>query len=202
MILHMDVQFWDQRYAAHEFVYGQAPNEFLREQLTKLKPGLALFPAEGEGRNALYAASLGWTVFAFDQSKVARDKALALAAERNITIRYDVKGLDEFRGDHTYDMVGLFYVHMPSDLRHQVHAELLKALKPGGVVILECFSERQLEHDSGGPKDPDMLMNIDKLLNDFSGLDHLLVAESLVTLDEGTFHRGTASVMRLTGQKP
>lgn len=139
----MDAKFWDDRYGAHASVYGMAPNAFLKENLVGMRPGTALFPAEGEGRNALFAASLGWKVFAFDQSKVAQEKALAAAARAGLRIEYEVIGLEHFPEVHFpegYDLIGLFYVHMPSTLRKVFHARMLKNLAPGGTLILECFS--------------------------------------------------------------
>jgi hypothetical protein len=62
------MDFWDQRYSQSDFVYGKKPNEYLKAKLVDLKPGRILFPAEGEGRNAIFAAKLGWDVFAFDSS--------------------------------------------------------------------------------------------------------------------------------------
>lgn len=198
----MDAKFWDDRYGAHASVYGMAPNAFLKENLVGMRPGTALFPAEGEGRNALFAASLGWKVFAFDQSKVAQEKALAAAARAGLRIEYEVIGLEHFPEVHFpegYDLIGLFYVHMPSTLRKVFHARMLKNLAPGGTLILECFSPHQLEYSSGGPKDPDMLYTVDQALEDFSSLQNLQVSESEVVLDEGQFHQGPASVIRVMG---
>ena len=200
----MDKEFWNERYGAHESVYGIAPNAFLKEMLVGSSQGKALFPAEGEGRNALYAASLGWRVTAFDQSAVAREKALAAASRAGLILDYELMALEDFPEVHFpegYDLIGLFYVHMPAQLRRDVHARLLKNLKQGGVLILECFSPRQLEFSSGGPKDPDMLYTVDQALADFSTLSDLRISEEIVDLDEGPFHQGRASVIRLIGTK-
>jgi SAM-dependent methyltransferase len=202
----MDANFWDARYAEHASVYGTEPNAFLKEQLKGRKPGTALFPAEGEGRNALYAASLGWKVKAFDQSTVARDKALARAAKAGLELDYELLSLPDFRKApirevDAYDLVGLFYVHMPEPLRRSFHAEMVDVLKPGGILILECFSERQLEYNSGGPKEISMLNSVEKALEDFSSLADLHISEMVVDLDEGPFHKGPASVLRVTGSK-
>lgn len=77
---------WDKRYSSEEFAYGEEPNKYLKQQLDKLKVGTILFPAEGEGRNAVYAALLGWNVFAFDISKEGKKKALQLAKSNNVMI--------------------------------------------------------------------------------------------------------------------
>ena len=81
-------QFWDQRYAENETVYGFTPNQFFKQFIDGRKPGSILLPAEGEGRNAVFAARLGWEVDAFDSSSVARKKALDFAAKENVTKLY------------------------------------------------------------------------------------------------------------------
>ncbi len=198
----MDAKFWDERYRAYDSVYGAAPNAFLKDELVKMKPGRALFPAEGEGRNALFTASLGWKVRAFDQSSVARDKALATAKRAGLELDYIVLSSEHFPEvdfPEGYDLIGLFYAHMPSSVRKGFHAKLLKNLAPYGRLLLECFSPRQLEFSSGGPKDADLLYPVGQALEDFSSLSDLHVSEMLVELDEGPFHQGTASVIRVNG---
>ncbi|HSL87766.1 MAG TPA: hypothetical protein VK870_00530, partial [Ignavibacteriaceae bacterium] len=78
--------FWDERYSAEEYVYGKDPNEFFEEHLSKLNPGRLLLPGEGEGRNAIFAAKLGWQVDANDQSIVAKSKAEKLAHAYGVNI--------------------------------------------------------------------------------------------------------------------
>lgn len=70
---------WNDRYSKNGFAFGEAPNDYLKEQLEKLDTGTILFPAEGEGRNAVFAAKLGWTVSAFDISVEGKNKAILLA---------------------------------------------------------------------------------------------------------------------------
>src|SRR5687768_5721230 len=77
---------WNERYSKHEFAYGEQPNNYLKEQLEKLDVGTILFPAEGEGRNAVFAAKLGWTVSAFDISVEGKNKALRLAKTNKVKI--------------------------------------------------------------------------------------------------------------------
>lgn len=90
-------EFWDSRYANEEYAYGIRPNKFLKQELLKLKPKSILFPAEGEGRNAVFAAKNGWKVKAFDFSVSAQEKALKLANQQNTTIDYETVGFDDFK---------------------------------------------------------------------------------------------------------
>lgn len=75
-------QFWNERYSQAEYVYGETPNVFFAAQLDKLSAGTIILPCEGEGRNAVYAASQGWEVKAFDASEAGQKKALLLAEKK------------------------------------------------------------------------------------------------------------------------
>lgn len=193
--------FWDQRYAENETVYGNEPNQFFKQFIDKKKPGSILLPAEGEGRNAVYAASKGWKVNAFDFSKVAREKALELARRKSVHINYDVIAIDQFKAVEQYDAVALIYVHLPPETRVAFHQEILKAIKPGGFVLLEAFSKEQLELESGGPRDATLLYDAPSLCKDFQSLHMMTCHQKDLELDEGAFHKGPANVLRLTGQK-
>jgi 2-polyprenyl-3-methyl-5-hydroxy-6-metoxy-1,4-benzoquinol methylase len=87
-------EFWNERYALKEYVYGTEPNVFFKTQITKLSPGKILFPAEGEGRNAVHAARLGWDVYAFDSSNEAKKKSELLAKKQSVKINYRVNDLE------------------------------------------------------------------------------------------------------------
>lgn len=215
---------WDERYASEDYIYGTEPNAFFREHLALLPPGRILLPADGEGRNAVYAASRGWDVHAFDQSGEGRMKALALAAARGVSIHYDIADLADAEAFHladsantgidsitgvvdaavsrgAFDAVGLFFVHMPEPLRHAVHARCVAALRQGGSILLEAFTPDQLRNGSGGPKDTALLYTAELLRDDFAALDITLLEEVTIPLDEGALHRGEACVVRLAGRK-
>ena len=196
-------EFWDERFGAEEYAYGIEPNAFFKEQIDRLPAGRLLLPAEGEGRNAVYAARLGWEVTAFDQSIEGRKKALQLAQRSGLSIEYQKAAWEEAdltEGD--FDAVGLVFAHMPPDQRTAFHRRLLRCLIPGGWVILEGFAEAQLGYSSGGPKNLPMLFSREKLLFDFESLEELELFEAEVNLDEGPYHQGPAAVIRLTGRKP
>ena len=194
----MQAEFWDQRYNTSEFVYGIEPNSFLAGILQGDPPGRLLLPAEGEGRNAVYAARLGWQVDAVDSSSTGRDKALALARQAGIAIEYTLADLVSWQPPlASYDMVGLIYLHLPSAVRQEVHRRLATAVKPGGTLVLEAFSQSQLGNSSGGPQNLDMLYTLADLREDFTGLNIRSLAEATVTLDEGAGHQGRAQVIRL-----
>jgi 2-polyprenyl-3-methyl-5-hydroxy-6-metoxy-1,4-benzoquinol methylase len=198
----MDKEYWNNRYKTNESVYGHQPNRFFKEQLLKLKPGKLLLPAEGEGRNALFAASIGWNVIAFDFSVEARNKALAAAALNHLTIDYTIQDFGEIKlPEQTYDAIGIIYVHQQPALRKAFHQQCVKALKSGGVLIFEAFSKEQINNTSGGPKDMSMLHSIETLLEDFEGLHISHGKTEDIFLNEGEFHSGRAAVVRLVATK-
>ena len=175
--------FWNQRYATHETVYGKAPNLYFKSILDSLTPGSLLMPAEGEGRNAVYAASLGWKVEAFDYSSVAQEKALQLAEANDVTIKYDVLEQNEFKANTQYAAIGLIYVHLPTKERFVFHQKMIDALLPGGVLIIEAFSKAQINNASGGPKDIEQLYSLDQLKQDFASLNCIQAVEIEIDLE-------------------
>jgi 2-polyprenyl-3-methyl-5-hydroxy-6-metoxy-1,4-benzoquinol methylase len=193
-------QMWDKRYASDEYVYGIHPNAFFKEKIEGVEPGKMLLPAEGEGRNAVYAAALGWEVYAFDFSSKAKEKALLLSKENKLSIQYEVHGMEDANyKNESFDTLAFLYTHNPN--RKDNHRQLLKFLKPGGTIILEAFSKGQINHNTGGPKDVNMLYSTQELKEDFSQLSELKVWEEDIVLDEGNLHSGRSSVIRLIGIK-
>lgn len=193
---------WNERYSTEEFIFGKEPNQFFKQSIDKLCPGKILLPADGEGRNAVYAAKVGWEVYAFDASTVGKDKALDLAEQEDVTINYEVSLIEDFEPTpNTYDAIALIFCHLPSPLKSPFFEKLVESLAPGGLLILEGFRKEQLGFASGGPKDPDMLFSSEQLANDFKLLSKLNITEETVWLDEGPGHQGEAKVVRLLGKK-
>ncbi len=199
--------FWNERYNREEYVYGEAPNDYFRQQLAALTPGRILMPLEGEGRNAVYAAGLGWQVDAFDMSVEGKRKALLLAEKNNVAINYEVGELSDMQyAAGTYDAVALVFAHFPESRKEAYHHRLNSYVRKGGIVILEAFSKRHLQYNSvnpsaGGPRDEGMLYNEDELRNYFKDFDITELYETDTELREGAFHNGMAAVIRLTARK-
>jgi 2-polyprenyl-3-methyl-5-hydroxy-6-metoxy-1,4-benzoquinol methylase len=196
-------KFWDERYSSEEYAYGKKPNHFFKEQIDKISvPGKILLPGEGEGRNAVYAAKLGWKVNAFDQSSVARLKALKLAEENNFKINYSNVDLAMFNPHKNYyDCAAIVFVHLPPDIRSEFHKKIIDSIKPNGKIILELFSKNQFGKKSGGPQNLIMLSSIEEIEKDFKQLKPILLKEENIFLDEGEKHNGQASVIRFVGVK-
>lgn len=193
---------WDDKYASDGYRFGTEPNEYLKQNLAKLKTGKILFPGEGEGRNAVFAASLGWQTDAFDQSIVGQRKAWKLAIQKNVSINYHLQSLENWDSQSAeYDCIALIFVHLPDGLRQQIHQAAIKALKPGGTLILEAFTINQLPRTSGGPKNAGLLYTSAQIASDFTSLKIEEFIETQAILDEGLAHSGLADLIRFTGQK-
>ncbi|MCA1919339.1 MAG: class I SAM-dependent methyltransferase [Flavobacterium piscis] len=198
---------WNDRYSSEEFAYGTAPNNYLKEQLEKLKTGSILFPAEGEGRNAVFAAQLGWKVSAFDISAEGKNKALKLAESNNVVIDYQVGELETLNYQaEQFDVIALIYAHFPAAIKSSIHQTLETYLRKDGYIIFEAFSKKHLEYLAindkvGGPKDIESLFSIEEIQSDFPDYEIIQLEEKEIELNEGLFHNGKGSVIRFVGKK-
>lgn len=202
-----EINFWNERFSGDEYIYGDQPNEYLKEKLKEIQKGKILFPAEGEGRNSVYAAMLGFDSFAFDQSDSGKQKALQLASTKGVEITYDIFTMDEYQSEsEKYDAVALIYAHFHKTVRRAHHQKLIKSLQPGGYLILEAFSKDHIKFQkenptAGGPGNIDMLYNLDEIKDDFKGFEFLEATEKEITLKEGNHHKGNAVVVRIFARK-
>jgi len=138
---------WNDRYKTDAFAYGEHPNLYLEEQLKKFPPGSILFPAEGEGRNAVFAAKMGWEVFAFDISDEGQIKAQRLAEANHVSIDYRVGELQNLHyTPNRFDAIALIYAHFPANIKSSLHKMLDRYLKQDGVVIFEAVSKKHGIH--------------------------------------------------------
>lgn len=193
---------WNQKYSTEEYKYGKEPNQFLKSELPGFKPGRILFVGEGEGRNAVYAATLGWFVDAIDFSDEGKRKAEKLAGEYSVNINYRVLDFSEFTPVlNYYDAVGLFFVHPEEEQRYELFEKLMNSLAPGGIIIFECFAKEQLVYSSGGPKCEEQLYSLEEVVNYFIDLDFIKLSREIVFLKEGTGHRGEGMIIRLLAAK-
>ena len=192
---------WNQRFASSEFVYGTEPNSFLAQHANVLV-GPVLSIAEGEGRNAVFLASLGLDVLGVDGSEVGLAKAHALAASRGVTIRTEVANLATYEPpENAFASVVSISAHLPSAVRKRLHRLVERSLKPGGVILLEAYTAAQLARDTGGPKDPDMLMSRAALEEEFPNCEPIISREVEREVVEGAFHTGLACVVQFIARK-
>lgn len=201
-------QMWEDRYQSTEYAYGKAPNDFFAAWLQKFKPGTLLMPADGEGRNGVFAAKSGWNVTSFDLSNAGKTKALELAASQQVQLDYQVGDLEALSFEpESFDAIGLIYAHFAADKKTIFHQKLQKYLKPGGYIIFEGFSKNHLALVSqnpkvGGPKDIGQLFDLQEVATYFKGYEFLILEETEIDLNEGSYHIGKGSVIRVVARKP
>ncbi|MEM7693663.1 MAG: enoyl-CoA hydratase-related protein [Pseudomonadota bacterium] len=192
--------FWDARYAGDEAAFGTAPNAFLAAVAPTLPKGRALAAADGQGRNALFLAGLGYETEMVDLSPVAVAQARASAEAAGLSLTATAGSLADVPLSGPYDLITLIYCHLPPDLRRPIHARLAEVLASGGMLVVEAFAPKQLElkkvHNSGGPSDPALLVGPEGLAEEFAGLTPTHLETTEVELDEGRFHQGRAAVVR------
>ena len=203
----MNQERWNQRYSEATYAYGEGPNVFFREWLPKFEATSILMPADGEGRNGVYAATLGWQVTAFDLSSAGRTKALQLAKQQEVKLEYIVGDFAEIQFEEaSFDAIGLIYAHFPAEQKALFHQKLDTYLKPGGVIIFEAFSKNHLPYKKvnpkvGGPGNIDVAFSSAEIEAYFPNYEHLLLEEVVVDLSEGQYHVGKGSVVRFIGRK-
>lgn len=196
-------EFWNERFAKEDYTYGKEPNEFFKQEIDKLNPGKLLLLGEGEGRNGVYAAKLGWDVDAVDWSLKGKEKAEQLALKQGVKINYIISDLSEYKPrKNYYDAAGLIFIHLEPELRERLHRNVTLSLKSGGVVILESYEKEQINNSSGGPKDIDLLYSLEEIFTDFSDLNIISFSKEIIELNESSHHNGQAEIIIYIGLKP
>lgn len=198
----MSSQFWDDRYRVEEYAYGREPNDFLRAEAQRIPPGRVLCLAEGQGRNAVYLASLGHEVTAVDFSAEGLRKAEQLARARGVTITTVHADLAAYEPeDAAFTGVVAIFAHLPPPVRKRVHGWIPRALRTGGALVLEAYTPAQLAHKTGGPPDAALLMSLDVLREELSPLAFEIGREVEREVQEGRFHAGPSSTVQIVARR-
>lgn len=197
---------WDDRYSEPGFAYGTQPNDFLAAEHARMPAGgRVLCLAEGEGRNAVFLAEQGYAVTAVDQSAVGLAKAERLARERGVTIGTEVADLADYDlGTEQWDGIVSIFAHVAPDLRRCLHQNVATALTAGGVLLLEAYTERQLQMPGrGGPPATQraLFMSQETLEDELTGLDLIIAREVEREVSEGHYHEGRSAVVHLVAVK-
>lgn len=197
--------FWDKRYDTSEYVYGTGPNDFLAEvapTIAQPRGKRALCLADGEGRNGVYLAKLGFEVTSVDISIVGLRKAQELAQKEGQKIQTIHADLAEFEfGLETFDLIVSIFAHFPSDLRKKIHKQIPPALRPGGQLILEAYTPANVGRGVGGPPTAESAYSAKILTKDFCQLDIQRIEEQERNMQEGSIHRGLSAIVQLLAQK-
>lgn len=199
---HSAEEQWNQRYGGDEYFYGTEPNDFLREHIALIPDGRVLCIADGEGRNSIFVASLGFNTSSVDISSSGVNKTRLLAAERGVVVDAHVGDLAVFDvGTSKWSAIVSIFCHLPQVLRGEVHRRIANGLVPGGIVLLEAYTVNQIGRGTGGPQVPELLMSEESLREEFSGLEIIHLAETERDVREGAGHTGLASVVQLIARK-
>ena len=198
----MNQSKWDNRYQSEDYVFGTEPNTFLAEQYSAIPKGKVLCLADGEGRNSVFLAKLGYEVTAVDMSLVGINKAKLLADQNGVHISFVHANLQDFDiGEGCWHGIVSIFCHLPVPLREKLHTAVVQGLNMGGVFLLESYTPEQLKHGTGGPPDADLLMTSETLREELRGLDFEYLVELERDVREGAGHVGLSSVVQLCARK-
>jgi SAM-dependent methyltransferase len=191
-------EVWDSRYVGEEYLYGTEPNDFLRSSASGLPPGNALCLADGEGRNGVFLAEQGHRVTSVDLSGRGLKKAERLAADRNVELMTIVADLASFDlGDAQWDLIVSIFAHTPPRVRARIHADIHRALRPGGVFILESYTPDQIGRGTGGPPSAKFTMTLEGLRTELVSMALVHGEELLRPVNEGPGHCGDGAVVQI-----
>jgi cyclopropane fatty-acyl-phospholipid synthase-like methyltransferase len=197
-------EFWNQRYSGDEFFYGTEPNAFLASQLHRFKPGQSVLAvADGEGRNGVWLARQGADVTAVDFSPMAVEKAQRLAGQYGVNVHHEISDLFSWNwGENRFDaIVAIFIQFVGPEQRRNLNERMLRALKPGGLLILQGYRPKQLEYQTGGPSSVENLYTAETLREEFSAMEILHLAEHDDEIFEGEGHCGMSALVDLVARK-
>ncbi|MCB0744300.1 MAG: class I SAM-dependent methyltransferase [Ignavibacteriales bacterium] len=194
-------QKWNDRYSSEEYFFGKEPNDFFKEEIDKISHGKALFIGDGEGRNSIYAAKLGWQVDSIDVSEVGKSKAEKLAEENKVKINYIIADALEFNyPKEAYDLVAVIYFHADEELREQFHKHIYDALKPNGKLIYLVYDKDHLKLNTNGPSSLNLLYSLENIVEDFIDLDfELLKKEKISRVKNGI--QQESIIIKFVGKK-
>ena len=196
---------WDQRFSGDDYLFGREPNDYLRSKAPLLPAaGSVLCVADGEGRNSVWLAKQNFKVQAFDISEVGVVKARLLASEAGVSVDYTVADCEQYNwAAQSHDgVVAIFIQFADPELRARLFANMVRALKPGGVLILQGYTPRQLDYKTGGPGQLSHLYTADLMREAFKDLQIVELVEYEAELNEGARHAGRSALLGLVATKP
>ncbi|MCJ8310455.1 MAG: class I SAM-dependent methyltransferase [Rhizobiaceae bacterium] len=194
---------WDQRYDRPDYLFGTKPADFLVRQADRIPSSSnILCVADGEGRNSVYLAELGHRVTAFDASQVAIAKAHNLAQSKNASVQFKLSGVEDWDWSIQYDaVVAIFIQFAPPKLRQEIFANVMQAVRPGGLLLLHGYAPRQVDYGTGGPAQAEHMYTVDLLAQSFAELELLRLEDYDAEIDEGPGHSGLSGLVDLVGRK-
>ena len=199
-----ELERWETRFSATDYVFGTEPNAFLARQKSLLpKTGRALAVADGEGRNGVWLAQQGLDVLSIDFSPKAQAKARALAAARGVTLETRIVDVIDWTWPVAeYDVIAVIFIQfLTPEQRTRAFAGMRQALKPGGLLVMEGYTPRQIAFGTGGPKEPENMYTRELLGRAFAGFQSLDIKDYECEMHEGSGHGGRSAVIDLVARK-
>lgn len=202
---------WNERYrdAGEAYLYGTEPNRFLSRRETLLQIGrTALSIADGEGRNSVWLAEQGLEVTGIEISSIAIAKARQLAAVRKVDVNFIQADMlapswppAEMREAFDW-VIGIFIQFVGPEWRERQFEVMKQHTRPGGRILLQGYTPRQLELRTGGPSAAENLYTTDVLREAFGDweIEELVEYEDIIS--EGTGHVGRSALIGMVARKP
>ena len=199
-----ELERWESRYAGADYAFGKEPNYFLASCKGLLpKSGRVLVVADGEGRNGVWLAEQGLDVLSIDFSPTALRKARVLAAEHHVTVTFQQADVHTWAyPEASFDVVVEIFTQFSSPPERAMKwAGMRRALKPGGLLIIQGYTPKQLTFGTGGPKQVENLYTRAMLERAFCDFRNMKILEEEREMYEGTSHAGMSAVINLTAIK-
>lgn len=195
---------WNKRFSEPGFLFGTEPNGWLKEHAGAWSPGQrVLCVADGEGRNSVWLAQRGLRVDAFDISEVGIAKARRYARDQGVEVDFAVADVAQLSWpEGVYDGVAAVFIQFADPaLRARMFAGMVRCLKPGGTLVLQGYTPKQLEYRTGGPGIESHLYTRQLLREAFADMDVVELREYEDELTEGTGHKGRSALIGLVARK-
>jgi cyclopropane fatty-acyl-phospholipid synthase-like methyltransferase len=198
-----EVERWQTRFSAPGYAFGKEPNAFLKAQAHRLRPGQrALSVADGEGRNGVWLAEQGLDVLAIDFSAAGLAKARALAAERGVPLRTELADVTTWQWPHeAFDVIVAIFIFVEPHERPAFFNNLKRALKPGGLLLLQGYRPEQLNYRTGGPPKAERMYTRAILQEGFGDMAALDISEHDSMISEGASHAGMSALIDMVARK-
>ena len=192
-------EIWNKRFAGEQYLFGREPNEFLRAKAGQLRAGgRVLCVADGEGRNSVWLARQGLQVDAFDLAEVGVAKAQRLAESQGVSVDCDARDWQPAAYD---GVVAIFVQFAEPVMRQRMFANIVQSLKPGGILLLQGYGPKQLDHKTGGPGVLSHLYTTELLRAELAALDIIELTEYDAELSEGARHSGISALVGMVARR-
>ncbi len=199
-----DLERWESRFSQEGYLFGTEPNAFLKAQAHRLRSGQdVLSVADGDGRNGVWLAEQGLNVHTVEFSPTALKKAKVLAKARGVAVRAERADLYTWAWPaEAYDVIVVIFIQFaPPVERQRMFEGMKRALKPGGLLLMEGYGPKQLDYGTGGPNRLEWLYSRALLEDAFGEFSSIEIDEYEAELDEGARHKGMSALIDFVGRK-